>query len=81
MAGRLKRNHYDVLGIDQKASQSEIRKAYLKLSKKFHPDKNRDFGSEERFKTIGGAYEVLIDALKRVNFDNLLKTNGFSERI
>ena len=73
----MERNHYDVLGIGQKASQKEVRKAYLKFSLKYHPDKNKEVGSEEKFKTIGRAYEVLIDVEKRGNFDRLLKSHVF----
>ena len=73
----MRRNHYDVLGIDQKATQLEIRKAYKKQALEFHPDKYKNDEAEEKMKTINGAHEVLTDVEKRANFDKLLKTHVF----
>ena len=67
------KNYYAVLGVDQKASFQDIRKAYKTMALKFHPDKNKNFGAEEKFKSISEAYTVLIDAEKRANFDKQLK--------
>ena len=61
------KNYYDVLGVDKKADQSEIKKAYRKLAHKYHPDK--DSGDEDRFKEITEAYAVLGDAKKRAEYD------------
>ena len=66
------KDYYKILGVDRKASDDEIRKAYRKLAKKYHPDYNpKDKGAEERFKEINEAYEVLGDATKRSHYDRL----------
>ena len=66
-------NYYKVLNLAQNVSDQEIRKAYLKLSLKYHPDKNSQNGTEERFKLILEAYQELKDPMKRANFDYKLK--------
>ncbi|PWJ42777.1 DnaJ domain-containing protein [Sediminitomix flava] len=72
-------NYYDILGIEQSASQKDIRKAYLKLAKQFHPDTNETSTSdtEEEFIKIKDAYETLSDEDKRYWYDQNLK-NGFT---
>ena len=70
---KMKRNYYGVLGIDQNASMQDIKRAYKKLAFEYHPDKNKNIGSEEKFKKIGDAYNVLIDTEKRKIFDQDLK--------
>jgi curved DNA-binding protein CbpA len=62
-------NHYDILGVSRTASEDEIKKAYHKLAIKYHPDKNKEAGAEEKFKAIAGAYAILSDAGKRRNYD------------
>ncbi len=65
-----KRDYYDVLGIGRNASEKDIRQAYRKLARKFHPDVNpNDKGTESKFKEIGEAYEVLNDKAKRAKYD------------
>jgi molecular chaperone DnaJ len=62
-----KNNHYSVLGVNETASQEEIKKAYRKLAVEHHPDKG---GSEDKFKEISEAFNVLGDKDKRVMYDN-----------
>src|ERR1700746_2011130 len=61
-----KRDYYEVLGVERNAAGEEIKRAYRKLAVKFHPDKNPDDPhAEEKFKELGEAYDVLMDADKR----------------
>ena len=62
-------DYYKVLGIDRKASQEDVKKAYRKLARQYHPDTNEDTGAEERFKEISEAYDVLGDPEKRKKYD------------
>jgi len=64
-----KRDYYDVLGIDKNASKDEIRKAYRKLARKYHPDVSKEEGAEEKFKEVKEAYEVLSNEQKRAQYD------------
>jgi molecular chaperone DnaJ len=65
---------YESLGVSKNASQDEIKKAYRKLVREVHPDRNP--GNEERFKEVQGAYDVLSDPDKRKQYDRLGTTNG-----
>jgi len=66
------KDYYQVLGVDRGASDDEIRKAFRKLARKYHPDVAKDKrGAEEKFKEINEAYEVLGDAPKRKKYDEL----------
>ncbi|WP_165212355.1 molecular chaperone DnaJ [Streptococcus tangpeifui] len=61
--------YYDRLGVSKNASQDEIKKAYRKMSKKYHPDINKDPGAEQKYKDIQEAYETLGDEQKRAAYD------------
>ena len=67
MAG--KKDFYDVLGVSKDASPDEIKKAYRRLSKKYHPDLNDAADAETKFKEVAEAYETLSDETKRTNYD------------
>jgi molecular chaperone DnaJ len=60
---------YAILGVSKDASEEEIKKAYRRLARKFHPDVNREKGAEDKFKEISAAFEVLGDAKKRALYD------------
>ena len=64
-----KRDYYDVLGLSKGASEDEIKKAYRKLAKQYHPDVNKAPDAEAKFKEINEAYEVLSDSQKRATYD------------
>jgi molecular chaperone DnaJ len=64
-----KRDYYEVLGVGRSASGEEVRRAYRKLARRYHPDVNREDGAEERFKEINEAYEVLADDDRRAAYD------------
>jgi len=66
------RDYYDVLGVPRTANEDEIKTAYRKLARKYHPDVNPgDNSAEEKFKEINEAYEVLSDSDKRKRYDQL----------
>ena len=70
MATTTKQDYYELLGVSRKAPQKEIRQAYRKLARKYHPDLNPgDKSSEEKFKQVQEAYDVLSDAKKRQMYD------------
>jgi curved DNA-binding protein len=72
--------YYETLGVDRKADQATIKKAYRKLALKYHPDKTKgDKASEEKFKTISEAYAVLSDQKKREQYDTY-GSEGFQQR-
>jgi molecular chaperone DnaJ len=65
-----KRDYYEVLSISRTATEEEVKRAYRKLAVKYHPDKNpEDPHAEEKFKELGEAYDVLMDADKRAAYD------------
>ena len=66
-----KRDYYEVLGVDKSADEKEIKRAYKKLARKYHPDLNPDNPkeAEEKFKEINEAYDVLKDPKKRAQYD------------
>ncbi|MFJ6968197.1 MAG: molecular chaperone DnaJ [Ligilactobacillus ruminis] len=63
------RDPYDVLGVSKDASADEIKKAYRKLSKKYHPDLNHEPGAEEKFKEVNEAFDILGDPQKKAQYD------------
>lgn len=65
------KDYYKILGVSRSASADEIKRAYRKLAREFHPDKNKAKGAEDRFKEINEANEVLGDADKRKAYDEL----------
>lgn len=72
--------YYDVLGVKKDASEAEIKSAYRKMSKKYHPDLNKEPGAEEKYKQVQEAYETLGDNQKRSMYDQYGKAaaqNGF----
>ena len=64
-----KRDYYEVLGVDKNASQDEIKSAFRKLAKKYHPDVSKEPDAEEKFKEAQEAYAVLSDEQKRRQYD------------
>ena len=65
------KDYYEVMGVKRDASQDEIKRAYRKLARKYHPDVSKEPDAEKRFKEIGEAYEVLKDPEKRAAYDQL----------
>ncbi len=65
------KDYYDILGVKRGASDSEIKSAYRKLARKYHPDVNKTKEAENKFKEINEAYEVLGDKAKRQRYDSL----------
>jgi curved DNA-binding protein len=63
------RDYYETLGVARTATEAEIKAAYRKLARKYHPDVNKEAGAEEKFKEIGEAYNVLKDTEKRAAYD------------
>ncbi|MGH8729020.1 MAG: DnaJ C-terminal domain-containing protein [Burkholderiales bacterium] len=65
------KDYYKILGVARGATSDDIKKAYRKLARKYHPDVSKEAGAEEKFKEIGEAYEVLKDDEKRAAYDQL----------
>ena len=70
------KDYYEILGVDKNASEEELKKAYRKLAKKYHPDANvGDVKAEQMFKKISKAYEILSDQTSRLKYDRDLQGN------
>ena len=65
------RDYYEILGVTRGADAEEVKRAYRKLARKFHPDVSKEKNAEEKFKEVQEAYEVLRDSDKRVAYDHL----------
>ncbi len=65
------KDYYDILGVKPEANEAEIKSAYRKLARKFHPDVSKETGAEEKFKAANEAYEALKDPAKRRAYDQL----------
>ncbi|MGC4028807.1 MAG: DnaJ C-terminal domain-containing protein [Steroidobacteraceae bacterium] len=65
------KDYYDIMGVPRDATADQIKQAYRKLARKYHPDVSKEAGAEERFKDVGEAYEVLRDPQKRAAYDQL----------
>lgn len=65
------KNYYQVLGLERGATQDEVKRAYRKLARTYHPNINKEPGAEAKFKEIGEAHEVLGDAEKRAAYDQV----------
>ncbi|MDQ2075487.1 DnaJ C-terminal domain-containing protein [Marinimicrobium sp. ABcell2] len=67
------KDYYKTLGLERDATQDDVKRAYRKLARKYHPDVNKDADAEDKFKELGEAYEVLKDPEKRAAYDQLGK--------
>ena len=65
------KDYYDIMGVNKDATQDEIKRAYRKLARKYHPDVSKEADAEAKFKEVGEAYEVLKDPEKRTAYDQL----------
>jgi curved DNA-binding protein len=65
------KDYYKIMGVQRDASQEDIKRAYRKLARKYHPDVSKESGAEDKFKELGEAYEVLKDPQKRQAYDQL----------
>jgi curved DNA-binding protein len=69
-------DYYKVLGVDEAAADADIKKAYRRLARKYHPDVSKEANAEDRFKEVNEAYEVLRDKQRRAEYDQLRRYGG-----
>lgn len=74
------KDYYKIMGISQDATEKDIKLAYRRLARKYHPDLSKETNAEERFKEMGEAYEVLKDPVKRAEYDQYLKYGASNTR-
>lgn len=70
------KDYYSTLGVEPSAGEAEIKSAYRRLARKFHPDVSKESGAEEKFKSVNEAYEALRDPQKRAAYDQL-RSRGY----
>ena len=70
------KDYYEILGVEPSSGEAEIKSAYRRLARKFHPDVSKETGAEEKFKAVNEAYEALRDPQKRAQYD-ALRAGGY----
>lgn len=73
----MSKDYYDILGVSKEATEEDIKKAYKKLAKKYHPDISKETDAEKKFKEVNEAAGVLLDKQKRAQYDRFGSTDGF----
>lgn len=74
------KDYYKIMGVNKDATEKDIKLAYRKLARKYHPDLNKEPNAEERFKEMGEAYEVLKDPAKRAEYDQFRTHQEYTQR-